>query len=292
MFLNCHTWFSFKYGTMSPERLFEETKRFKINKIVLTEINNTASYIEMLRIIEERKEEHQLSIALGIEFREGSKFKFIAIAKDNEGFEIINRYRSNLNNQKEKVPARCPVLEHCYIVYQLGGIEPELLRHNEFIGIRASQLTKFMLNKDFVNYKNKFVILNPVTFADKQGFNVHRLSRCIDLNTLLSKLPPSEQAQEDETLGSEFDMETKFRHYPALIRNTRTIIDNCSIDLPLGTDKNKKSFSGTPEQDWDFLITKAWEGFQEKYDSSDPVMRERFERELTIIKQKDFCTIT
>jgi DNA-directed DNA polymerase III PolC len=275
---------------MSPDRLFEETKRFKINKIVLTEINNTASYIEMLRIIEDRKEEHQLSLALGIEFREDSQFKFIAIAKDNLGFERINRYRSYLNNQKEKVPARCPILEHSYIIYQLGGIEPEQLRHNEFIGIRASQLNKFMLNKDFVSYKNKFVILNPVTFADKQGFNIHRLSRCIDLNTLLSKLPPHEQAQEDETLGSEFDIESKFRHFPALIRNTRTIIDNCTIDLPLGTDKNKKSFSGTPEQDWDFLITKAWEGFQEKYDSADPVMRERFERELNIIKQKDFCT--
>ena len=290
MFLNCHTWFSFKYGTMSPERLFEETKRFKINKIVLTEINNTASYIEMLRIIEERKEDHQLSLALGIEFREGSQFRFIAIAKNNQGFERINRYRSYLNNEKEKVPARCPVLEQSYIIYQLGSIEPEVLRHNEFIGIRGSQLTKFMLNKDFVNYKNKFVILNPVTFADKAGFNVHRLSRCIDLNTLLSKLPLHEQAQEDETCGSEFDIESKFRHYPALIRNTRMILDNSSIDLQLGTDKNKKSFTGTPEQDWDFLITKAWEGFQEKYDSSDPVMRERFERELNIIKAKDFCT--
>ncbi len=48
MFLNCHTHFSFKYGTLSINHLVEEAKKHHVKKIALTEINNTASYIEVL----------------------------------------------------------------------------------------------------------------------------------------------------------------------------------------------------------------------------------------------------
>ena len=290
MYLNCHTWFSFKYGTLSAERLFDEAARCNVHKLVITEINNTASYIELLRVIDERKNEFQLEIALGMEFREDNVVQFISIAKNNIGFEKINRYRSHLNNEKLKCPATAPFIEETFIIYPLLKVHPEQLRDKEYIGVRASQLTKFMLNKEFASFKDKFVILHPITFADKQGFNVHRLSRAIDLNTLLSKLSPLQQAQEDEIMMPEKELEKKFRDFPELISNTKKLLEQCSIDFQLGVDKNKKSFTGSSESDWDFLITKAWEGFQQKYDSSDPVMRERFERELNIIKFKDFCT--
>src|SRR5690606_36432666 len=39
----------------------------------------------------------------------------------------------------------------------------------------------------------------------------------------------------------------------------------------------------------DMLVTKAWEGFQNRYDAGDEVLRERFQRELNIIKIKSFC---
>ncbi len=290
MFLNCHTWFSFKYGTMPIDRLFDEAKRLGIHKLMITEINNTASYIDFLRIIEERKSEFDLTIALGMEFRQGSEFRFIALAQSNAGFENINRYRSYLNNEGLLIPERAPALEETYIIYAWDKLHPQELAENEFIGIRASQLTKFMLRRELHEFKDKLVALHPVTFADKHGFNVHRLSRAIDLNVLLSKLPPTEQAQEEEVLISEQALREKFRNFPYLVENAKTILDNCHIQFDIGVDKNKKSISGNEEEDWDYLITKAWEGFQRMYDSSDPVMRERFERELNIIKQKEFCT--
>ena len=225
-----------------------------------------------------------------MEFREDNSLLFIAIAKNNVGFEKINRYRSYVNNAGTNVPSRCPTIDETFIVYPFGRIEPEALKANEFIGVRFSQLTKFMLRREYSVYKDRFVILHPVTFADKQGFNIHRLSRAIHHNLLLSKLPPNHQAQEDEVLIPESELVKKFYEFPELIRNTKNLIDQCEIHFELGVDKNKKSFTGSPESDWDFFITRSWEGFQEKYDSSDPFMRERFERELKIIQLKDFCT--
>jgi len=43
MYLNCHTGFSFKYGTLTIKELFDEARRCGVHKLVLTEINNTAS---------------------------------------------------------------------------------------------------------------------------------------------------------------------------------------------------------------------------------------------------------
>src|SRR5688572_4852031 len=107
MYLNCHTGFSFKYGTLPVETLFEEAKRCGVHKLVVTEINNTASYLEMLRICSKNKvykngltkfgkEPYQLDIGVGIEFRKEHELFYIAIAKNNQGFEAINKFLSHL----------------------------------------------------------------------------------------------------------------------------------------------------------------------------------------------------
>lgn len=108
MYLNCHTWFSFKYGTLSVERLFAEAKRCSVHKLVLTEINNTASYIEMLRLCAEHApyqnrlnkfggDAYPLEIAVGIEFRRDNELLYVAIAKNNTGFGEINKFLSHYN---------------------------------------------------------------------------------------------------------------------------------------------------------------------------------------------------
>lgn len=290
MFLNCHTWFSFKFGTLSPASLLDEVKRHGVKKIIVTEINSTASYIEILRLLKERGEESAVEISLGIEFREDSNFQFIAIAKDNEGFENINRYLSFLNREDAKKPDRCPVIDHSFVVYPLGRFEPEILKDNEFIGIRLAQVNSLVLNESYKHHKHKYVILHPVTFVDKPGYNVHRLLRAIHHNTLLSKLAPNQQCYPDEMMMPEKVLCHHYRNFPEIIENTKNLIDQCSIKFDLYVDHNKKTFTGDRAKDWDFLITNAWEGFQKRYDPSDPVMRERFERELNIIQAKDFCT--
>jgi len=290
VYLNCHTWFSFKYGTLSVDALFDEAKRYGVHKLVLTEINNTASYIEMLRIIAERKNDYDLEIALGMEFREDHALQFIALARNNRGFENINRYRSHLNNQEEKVPARAPEIEETYILYPWGAILPEVLRPEEFIGVRASQLNKFVTCREFALYKEKFVALHPVTFAGKRGYNIHRLLRAIDHNTLLSKLAVHQQAQPDETMMSEDELALKFQNFPSLVANAQRILADCSICFELHTDKNKKAITNSEEDDWNLLVAKAWASFQKRYNAVDPVIRERFDRELRIIKQKKFCS--
>src|SRR5688572_18433669 len=135
MYLNCHTGFSFKYGTLPIKTLFEEAKRCGIHKLVLTEINNTSSYLEMLRVCDDNKarengltkfdkEPYDLDLVVGVEFRIENTFLYIALAKNNRGFEVINRFLSRHNREEKPFPSRAPELEDTVIIYAFGSIEP------------------------------------------------------------------------------------------------------------------------------------------------------------------------
>lgn len=301
MFINCHTALSFKYGTMTVQQLFDEARRCGVHKLVLTEINNTASYVEMLRICEKNRpvdngrthygeEGYLLEIAVGVEFRQDNQLLYIAIAKNNEGFQSINRFLSYHNREHKPFPRRAPVFESVFIVYPYPAVEPELLRANELIGVTRRQLNQFAVNGHYKSFRDKYVILQPVSFASRIGFNVHRLLRAIDLNTILSKLPENQQAHDDDIMVPEGELEEHFRNFPAMARNTQRLLAECKLDFDLHHDKNKKHLTGDAAQDWDILVTKAWEGFEARYDVRRPELRERFNRELKIIKTKNFCS--
>lgn len=90
MFLNCHSWFSFHYGTLSIEKLLEEAQRLGVRKLVLTDINNTSGALDFIRLAPK----YGVEPVVGIEFRQGDDVRFIGIAKNNEGFEELNRFLS------------------------------------------------------------------------------------------------------------------------------------------------------------------------------------------------------
>jgi DNA-directed DNA polymerase III PolC len=299
VYLNCHTALSFKYGTLQVKDLFDEARRCGVHKLVLTEINNTASYIEMLRHCEENaphkdgltkygKEAYKLEVAVGIEFRRDNELLYILIARNNDGFERINRFLSHYNVEKKTLPERAPEIENSYVIYPFRKRDPESLRENEYIGIRKQDLNQLVLYPSFkVNIK-KFVIWHPVTFASKIDYNTHRLLRAIDNNVLLSKLPEHQQAQPDEIMMPEKELENLFVLYPALIDNTKRLLSHCSIDFQLGTDKNKKSLKNNEAEDWQYLVDETWKGFARRYAEKDDVLEERIGRELRIIKSKGF----
>lgn len=91
MYLNCHTRFSFHYGTLSVEQLLEEARRHGVRKLVLTDINNTSGVLDFIRLAPK----YGVEAAVGVEFRQGDTVRFIGIARNNEGFEELNRYLSD-----------------------------------------------------------------------------------------------------------------------------------------------------------------------------------------------------
>ncbi len=319
MYLNCHTGYSFKYGTLPIKTLFEEAQRCGIHKLALTEINNTASYLEMLRVCNENrahkngltkfdKEPYNLDLTVGVEFRNQNVFLYITIAKNNKGFEAINRFLSHHNREEKPFPVRAPELENTFVIYAFGTIEPYLLKENEFIGVRKQQLIAFAADSFREEYAHKFVLLQPVTFLPPEkiidqktkkekivwrDFNTHRLLRSIANNTLLSKLPEHHHAIKEEFMLPEKPLAQQFQSFPELLKNAQSLLDRCSIECKQGDDKNKKFFLGSSEEDSKYLRDETRKGFAHRYKDNvdkEAIWNNRIEKELRIIAEKKFTS--
>lgn len=307
MFLNCHTGFSFKYGTLPIKGLFAEAKRCGVHKLIITEINNTASYMEMLRLCNENapiennltkfgKEAYSLDIAVGVEFRADDELLYTIIAQNNEGFEKINRFLSYHNREGKPLPPRAPLFENVFIIYPFGKIYTEELRPYEYIGVCPHQLNQFAFYPERKIHETKFVALHPVTFLpDKKDYNTHRLLRAVANNTLLSKLPAHQQAHALEYMIPEEEIEKHFEQYPNLIKNTKFILDRCSITMELGTDKNRQYFTESKENDLQLLESETWRGYESRYayeknELKAKEIRNRIKKELRIINHKNFTS--
>jgi len=335
MYLNCHTGLSFKYGTLPIKALFEEAKRCHVHKLALTEINNVASYLEMLRLCEENKPikdgltkydkpAYELSIAVGVEFRNdpllpdqkisprpvpdsytamvesilSSVPEYIAIAKNNRGLEAINRFLSFHNRENKPFPTRAPEINDAFVIYPFGKIEPDMLRENEYIGVRHHELIKYVNHPLREDYLYKYVALHPVTLLPPvinnkgkwvyRDHNAHRLLRCIALNTLLSKLPEHMQASKDEYMLPMAELEESFASFPELIFNAQVLLDQCSMECRLGEDKNKKVFTHSAKEDLKYLREQTAKGYVLRYGNDKTIWNDRIEKELNIIKTKGF----
>jgi len=311
VYLNCHTGFSFKYGTLPIKTLFEEARRCGIHKLVLSEINNVSSYLDLLRICDENRPcengltkygnpAYQLDIAVGIEFRNDSNLLYVIIARNNLGLEAINRFLSYHNREAKKFPERAPELDQTFTIYPFGKMEPDQLKASEHIGVGKHDLISFAVHPLREEYEYKFTALHSVTFLppekNKNGkliyrdHNTHRLLRCIAHNTLLSKLPEQHQARKEEFMLPPNDLDKLFEKFPSLIRNAESILNQCFIECKPGEDKNKKFFTSGPVEDMKYLRTITANGYARRYGDNKTIWQSHIEKELRIIAQKGFTT--
>ena len=90
MYLNCHTYYSLRYGTIKPEQLLAIASENGVQTLALTDINTTSACLDIVRLAKKYK----VKAVLGVDFRNGAQQQFILIAKNNNGFKHINDYLS------------------------------------------------------------------------------------------------------------------------------------------------------------------------------------------------------
>ncbi len=284
MYLNCHSYFSFKYGTLTPAQLIHDAELNHVSKIALTDINNTSGILDFVR----RCNKSTVKPIAGIDFRNASKQQFIGLARNNEGFRQLNDFLSLFLENGDEIPAVAPFLENCFFIYPFQ--HPfRSLSENEFIGIRPSEINKLFFSH-WKNQLNKLVILAPVSFRNRTDFNAHRLLRAIDNNTLLSKLPPEEQAAPDEIMVEENRLLNFYRNIPHILENTRYIADNCNIEFEYGKSKNKKTFTGSEKEDEAMLRKLCSENLGYRYPYPDNKVVERYDKEINSICKQGFAS--
>ncbi|HAY72074.1 MAG TPA: DNA polymerase III subunit alpha [Saprospirales bacterium] len=283
MYLNTHSYFSLRYGTCSPEKLAERAAALGIRKMVLTDINNTSASYEFIQAC--RK--FDITAALGIEFRRDHRFLYIGIARNREGFRELNEFLTRHSLEDTLLPDVAPRFEHAYIIYR-ALIKPlEDFADNEFLGVRPEEVNKLFMSP-VKDRQDKMVVLAPVTFQDDEGFKIHRLLRCIDLNIILGKLEPGDHARPTEYFLPEEELRQRFASYPAIIKNTERLIGSCTIEMPDTLSNNRLNFTGSEAGDFKLLSKLAIDGCKRRYGTDNEEAKRRTEKELKVIRQLHF----
>ena len=139
MLINCHSYYSLRYGTLSIDELVSIAKQRGHSKLLLSDINNSTAIIDFVK---ECKKQNIIPAA-GIEFRADGDLLYIGIAKNNVGFQQLNSFLTEHNLQKKNLPKRAPMLSDVVFVYDFQNIHLlSNLRPNEFIGIRYFYIAK------------------------------------------------------------------------------------------------------------------------------------------------------
>lgn len=284
MYLNSHSYYSLRYGTMPVERLVAEARKCGVSALALTDINNSMG---MMDFIGECRLAGIRPIA-GMEFRDTeNRLLFIAIARNNEGFREINEFLTRHNMEKTPLPPRAPHFDHVYVIYPFVSSIPLKPAENEFIGIRPGEINKLVTSR-FRYHQQQLIALLPVTFAVKEEFELHRHLRAIDKNTLLSKLTPDDLASPKETFLPPDFIPIIYSDYPQLVRNAEQLTDACEIQVDFSTVKNKRTFTGSRYDDRLLLEKLTRDGMTYRYGKSNKEAQKRIEHELEVIDNLGF----
>ena len=143
----------------------QQAKQHGVERFVIADINNTSGCLEILRL----NKKESFSPILGIDFRNEIDQKFVGIAKNQNGFEKLNRLLSK--HLKEELPFdnKCEIRSDVFIIYPFKKDTDYSLDDNEFIGINYKDLHFLKLEK-WNDYLNRIVILHTVSFANDEDF--------------------------------------------------------------------------------------------------------------------------
>lgn len=283
MLLNLHSYYSLRFGTLSPQDLISGMLAGGYDTAVLTDINNSSGSLDFIKL----GRAAGLNLLAGMEFRHDDQFCFVAIAKNEQGFREINDYRTKLNMENRAVPERAPEFEQVFVIYPLSKLNAFPLKDYEYIGIRPIERTRVQLMDRKV--LDRCVILAPVSFR-KADYTLHRQLRAIDNNLLISQLSPDQTAAEDEVFIPRVKLMRLFSDLPQLLANTNRILGQCSFSFDFTSVKNKETFTGNRYNDKQLLHKYCIDGFSRRYGRQDRVATERIQRELEIIENLRFSS--
>ena len=154
MYLNTHSYYSLRYGTIKPEELLQQALQQEVTTMALTDINSTSASLDFVRL----SGKYGVKPVLGVDFRNGAQQQFIIVAKNNNALQQLHEYLSEfLHSEKKHIPKRAKYIPDTYVIYPFQNNITEL-KENEFIGVKPSDLNQLKFSK-WLLLQNKFSIL-------------------------------------------------------------------------------------------------------------------------------------
>src|SRR3954447_13611376 len=144
MYLNCKTYYSFRYGTFSTAALVDTAVNKGVTALALTNINCTCDLWDFVKLCREAG----IKPIVGVEVRNEDKLLYILLAANNNGLVWINEFLSNHLLNKRPFPEPCaqqPFFNDApdgLVIYPFGTKPLDDVRSNERIGVLPWEVNK------------------------------------------------------------------------------------------------------------------------------------------------------
>jgi len=208
-------------------------------------------YASLCRLLSERHGNPSFDF-----FRAVSRFRDgLIVATDDESALLIWAAESRDDLYVELTPG--PVMHHTLLLSRRLGLPP--------------------------------VATNRVYFSRAEEYSTHRLLRAIAMNTTLSRLSDDMCGTPAQWLMSGARMARHFPHVPQALENTVRIAETCHSDWRFGDTIFPAFRRMKDEEAFALLKEKTYEGALGRYGSLSREVRERIEKELSVIRQKRFA---
>ncbi|WP_046758917.1 DNA polymerase III subunit alpha [Kordia jejudonensis] len=291
MYLNCHTYYSLRYGTLNIKTLIELAKMHGSKYLAITDINSTTACLDFLREVKNEK----IHPIIGSDIRNGVEQLYVLLAQSNLGYQRINEFISKHLHNDMDFPLNAPTLEDTIVIYPFRKVQ-ELkyinLKPNEYIGVAPKEINRLRFSK-ISTYTQKLVVQQTVTFTSQSGYNAHRLLRAIDLNTLLSKLRIDEQGCKSHQMLPVSELLKAFEEFPTAIENTINLLKSCSVNFLFDEDSqnmNQDIFFDSEEEDFNFLKSECYRLLETRFPNPTEELHARLKKELQAIKKMKFVS--
>lgn len=291
MYINCHSYYSLRYGVLSVPQLLELALKNNLTAFALTDINNTSACLEFIREATKKN----IKPIVGADIRNGSNRCYVCLAKNNKGYLEINQFLTQHLHPQKDFPEIPPQFSNVITIFPFEKVlefEMESFAEDWHIGISVADLNKLKFSH-LKSHTSKLVLLQPVTFSSQTHLNIHRLLRCIDLNIVLSKLPELEQGSQKDRMYSQSEIRERFEGFEHIISNTQSLLDDCKISFAFDDvriNQNQATYFSNKEEDYKYLEKLVYERISKRYRIVDQIIKTRIEKELQAIRQMDFVS--
>jgi DNA polymerase-3 subunit alpha len=253
----------------------------KVQHLVLIDINNCTGFFDLLKLANAAG----IKATPGMEIRNGNDCLYFLIAKNNTGFQEINRFVSECLIRQEDFPEQAPRLDEVVAIYPTE--RHALARKDAFIALAPHALNKMMGNA----LKNKFEKLfyfPLLTLEEPNDLLLHHHLRCIQNNCLLSMMPQTGNANTEENPAFLLSAEKRIQTDEKYFLNYLHTLSSLSFDFIFRSNKNKAVFSGSGTEDKQQLESLCLQGLEKRYGKRNKDALKRLYHELDIIEKLNF----
>ncbi len=279
----CHSYFSLRYGTISPEQLVEQAKRYGLKRLLLADINNVTGIPSFVKACEL----NGLQPDVGVTVMNGNNLVYYLIALNHNGFREINDYLTGFHLSSLPYPEEAPELPDVLTLIPFD-YRFDIPAFDSWRVALTIQEEKRLVSSRWSDYSSRIYPIQRVVYLDRLGLELHVNLRAIDNNLVLSKVDPAMIAPNDSWFLSPDILKNGFNRVADLLLNLEDKYSCREFSMDFTTVKNKRIFTDSEANDDRLLQELSIKGIVWRYGNSNPEAEKRVSYELEMIGRLGF----